>query len=203
MSDHHKDARDVLRLALHQNSGNPAHDGLELERCLEADVEYGLADDCLAALSDRNLAVRPADEARELKVTLQERARAEAAEQKVQAALALVDDEAYHVGGAWGDYGEPVLLARNVAEALGEDYDRPRDERTAEYAANYAEAVEAAEAAERERDTLRELVRHLSGCVKRGGPSNYERFLPAHLVEAHDAALSAPPTTEAHEGADA
>ena len=72
--------------------------------------------------------------------------------------MKLLDDEAWWVGGAWGDYGEPVVLARNVAERLGADYDRDREDRTADYAANYAEAVSAAHAAEQERNRLHDGI---------------------------------------------
>lgn len=65
----------------------------------------------------------------------------------------VAEDEGWHIGGAWGDYGEVVVPLRILSYVIDGKLDEKIVSTDPGYAATYAEQTARAEKAEAERDT--------------------------------------------------
>lgn len=106
----------------------------------------------------------------------------------------VCDDEGWHIGGAWGDYGEVVVPLRVLSYVIGGELDQKVVSTDPGYAATYAEQTARADRAEAERDAalarierVREVHRAVEvepsaticgGCSTRRGQGDTFRYFP-------------------------
>lgn len=81
------------------------------------------------------------------------------------------EDEGWHIGGAWGDYGEVVVPLRILSYVVDGALDEKIVSTDPGYAATYAEQVARADRAEAERDAALAAIERVRALHRNTGPS--------------------------------